>query len=140
MFASFSFWIWATIITQVLTAVFHSLSFISPAKPRNDTEKQLVDLVKNYKINMGAGYKRSFGQLHIGVSACFTIIYIFGAILNWYFLKQGMSLEIWHGLMLIQMIVYGAIFLLQLRFTFLPPIIVTGLVFISVAGTYFFGT
>jgi hypothetical protein len=140
MYASFSFWIWATIIMQVLTAALHSLSFISPAKPQNDTEKQLVDLVKNHKMDMGAGFKRSFGQLFIGVSTSFTIVYIFGAILNWYFLKQGMSLEMWHGLMLIQMIIYGVIFLLQLRYTFLPPIIVTGLVFIAAAGTCFFGT
>jgi hypothetical protein len=140
MFANFSFWIWFTIIMQVLTAIFHSISFFAPAKPRNDTEKQLVDLVKNYKMDMGAGIKRSFGNLFVGVSTSFTLIYIFGALINWYFLKEGPSLETWHGFMLVQMIIYGLIFVLQLRFTFLSPIIVTGLVFIGTAGTYFFGT
>lgn len=38
MLSTFSFWIWGTIIAQLLTAFFHSLSFISPAKPRNDKE------------------------------------------------------------------------------------------------------
>lgn len=140
MFASFSFWIWFTIIMQVLTAIFHSLSFVSKARPRDEKEVQLMDLLKNYKMDMGAGIKRSFYNLFIGVSVCFTLIFIFGAVINWYFLKQGTPLEIWHGLMLIQMIVYGIIFLLQLRFTFLPPIIVSGLVFIGAAGTFFFGT
>jgi hypothetical protein len=140
MFASFSFWIWGTIIAQVLTAIFHSLSFIAPAKPGNDTEKQLIDLVKNYRMDMGGGIKRSFSNLFVGVSVCFTFIYLFGAVLNWYFLKQGMSLEIWHGMMLIETIFYGIIFLLQIRFTFWPPIIVTGLVFLLAAGTFFFGT
>ena len=140
MFANFSIWIWFTIIMQVLTAVFHSISFFAKAKPRNDTEKQLVDLMKDYKLDMGAGIKRTFYNLFIGVSTSFTIIYIFGALINWYFLKQGTTLDIWHGFMLIQMIVYGAIFGLQLRYTFLPPIILTGLVFLCAAGTYFFGT
>lgn len=137
MLSNFSFWIWATIISQLLTAIFHSISFFVKDKPRNDSEKQLVDLVKNYKLDMGAGIKRSFGELFIGVSICFTFIYIFGAILNWYFLQNGISPAIWKGFILIEMIIYGIVFFLQVRFTFLPPIIVTGLVFLFLAGTYF---
>lgn len=137
MLSNFSFWIWGTIITQLLSAVFHSLSFIAPAKPRNDTEKQLIELTTKYKIDMGAGFKRSFGQLFIGVSTCFTMIFLLGAALNWYFLKAGISADVWKGLLLIELIAYGAVFLLQVRFTFLPPIIVTGLVFLFLAGTYF---
>lgn len=137
MLSSFSFWIWGTIIAQLLTAIFHSISFFVKEKPRNDTEKQLMELVKNYKIDLGGGIKRSFGQLFIGVSTCFTFIYIFGAVLNWYFLKSGISSDIWKGFILIELIIFGIVFFLQLKFTFLPPIIVTGLVFLFLAGTYF---
>jgi hypothetical protein len=140
MLTNFSFWIWGTIIAQILTAVFHSLSFISPAKPRNETEKQLIDLISKYKIDMGGGIKRSFYSLFIGVSTCFTLIFILGAVLNWYFLKAGISAEVWKGLLLIELIAYGIIFLLQIRFTFWPPIIVTGLAFLFLAGTYFFAS
>ena len=137
MLSNFSFWIWSTIITQLLTAFFHSLSFVSPAKPRNDMEKQLVEITTKYKLDMGAGIRRSFYSLFIGVSSCFTLIFILGAALNWYFLKAGIGAEVWKGFLLIQLIVYGIVFLLQVRFTFLPPIIVTGLVFLFLAGTYF---
>lgn len=137
MLSNFSFWIWGTIVTQLLTAFFHSLSFISPTKPRNDIEKQLVEITTNYKIDMGAGIKRSFYSLFIGVSSCFTLIYAFGGVMNWYFLKTGITAEVWKGFLLIQLIIYGIVFLLQVRFTFLPPIIVTGLVFLFLAGTYF---
>ncbi len=58
MLANFSFWIWETIITQLLTAVFHSISFFVKEKPRNEKEKQLIEPVKGYKIEMGAGIKR----------------------------------------------------------------------------------
>lgn len=140
MLSNFSFWIWGTIIAQLLTAAFHSLSFISPAKPRNDMEKQLVEITTKYKIDMGAGIKRTFYSLFIGVSSCFTLIFILGAALNWYFLKKGISAEVWKGFLLIQIIAYGIVFLLQVKFTFLPPIIVTGLVFLFLGGTYFLST
>lgn len=138
MSADFSFWIWATIIAQGLTALFHSLSFISKPKPRNDTEKQLIDLLNNHKLDMGGGIKRSFGSLFIGVSICFTFIYLFGAILNFYFLRSGISPAVWDGFLLVQLIIYGLVFLAQLRFTFWPPIIVTGLVFLLLLGSYIF--
>lgn len=86
---------------------------------------------------MGAGIKRSFYSLFIGVSSCFTIVYIFGAALNWYFLKAGISPQVWKGFLLIQLIAYSIVFILQVRFTFLPPIIVTGMVVLFLAGTYF---
>ncbi|MGZ8508915.1 MAG: LIC_13387 family protein [Chitinophagaceae bacterium] len=135
--ANFSYWIWGTIITQLLTAIFHSISFFVKEKPGNETEKQLIELVKDYKIEMGAGIKRSFGQLFIGVSACFTMIYILGAVINWYFLQTTVGPAVWKGLILIELLAYGIVFLLQIKFTFLPPIIVTGLVFLFLAGTYF---
>lgn len=114
MYASFSFWIWGTILVQVLVAVFHARGFFASPKLTNDSEKK--------------------------ASISFALIYIFGATVNWYFLKKGMSREIWHGLMLIQVIIYGLIFVLQFRFALSPPIIISGLVFLLAAGTYFFGT
>jgi len=137
MLANFSFWIWGTIVTQLLTAIFHSISFFVKEKPRNEKEKQLIELVKDYKMDMGAWIKRSFGQLFIGVSTCFTIIYILGAVINWYFLQTTVEPKVWKGLILIELVAYGIVFLLQIKFTFLPPIIVTGLVFFFLAGTYF---
>lgn len=113
MYAGFSFWIWSTLVTQVLVAVFNSRSLISSLRS---------------------------GAIEKQMSISFPLIYIFGALVNWYFLKQGMSREMWHGLLLIQMVIYGLIFVWQIRFKTLPIIIVTGLVFLLAAGTYFIGT
>ena len=140
MLRNFYFWIWGVIAAQFLSAILHSLSFIAPTKPRNDIERQLVQITTEYKLDMGAGIHRSFYSLFIGVSCCFTLIFMLGAILNWYFLKAGISEQVWKGFLLIQLIIYGIVFLLQIRFTFLPPIIVTGLVFLFLAGTYFFAS
>ncbi len=139
MSSQFSFWIWGTIGAQILSAVAHSLSFIAKQTPRNETEKQLIELTTKYKSDLGAGFKRSFWQLFIGVSVCFTMIYLFGAALNWYLLKSHISPDLWEGILLMELIVYGLLFILMIRFTFLPPIVVTGLVALFLAGAYFFG-
>lgn len=136
MLSNFTFWIWGAIIVQALSGIFHSLSFISKPKPRNDTEKQLVDLLQNYKMDMGGGINRTFSSLFIGVSICFTFIYILGAVMNLYFFKSSISTDLWGGFLLIQLIIFGFVFLAQLKFTFWPPIIVTGLVFIFLLGSY----
>lgn len=136
MLSNFSFWIWAAIIAQGLTAFFHSLSFIAKPKPKNETERQLVDLSMNYKAEMGGGIKRSLGQLFIGVSVCFTFIYILGAVLNGYLLRYGIPPDLWKGILGIETIIFGLVFLLQVKFTFWPPIIVTGLVFIFLIAAY----
>jgi hypothetical protein len=136
MFSNFFFWIWGLVIAQLLSAFFHSLSFMNKPKPKNDTEKQLIELTSSYKADMGGGIKRSFSQLFIGLSTCFTMVYTFGAALNWYFIKAAISPEIWNGLLLIEVFAYGVLFLLMIRFTFWPPIIVTGLVFIFALGAY----
>jgi len=136
MTANFSFWIWGLVGTQFLAALSHSLSFIVKQRARNDTEAKLLDLVSNYRSDMGGGIKRSFNDLFIGISTCFTMVYTFGAVINWYFIKTGTGTETWKGLLLIELIAYTILFLLMIRFTFWPPIIVTGLVFIFSLGSY----
>jgi hypothetical protein len=44
----FSFFITAAAIVQLLTAVFHSLSFFVKPEAKNDTEKQLIELSTHY--------------------------------------------------------------------------------------------
>jgi len=68
MLKKFSFWIWGAIITQLLTAVFHSLSFFMKPEPQNETEKELLDLTSNYKPDSGMGFHPSFADLFTGAS------------------------------------------------------------------------
>lgn len=137
MFKKFSFWIWVTIVTQLLTAVFHSLSFFMKPEPANETEKQLFDLMGSYKPDAGMGFNPSFANLFTGLSLCFTLICLFGALLNWYFKKKNLAADLWKGLLLIQVIIFGAVFAAMLAFTFFPPIVCTGFIFIFVTISYY---
>lgn len=136
MFKKFSFWIWGTIVTQLLTAAFHSLSFFVKPEPQNETEKQLFDLMSSYKPDAGMGFHPSFTDLFTGLSLCFTLICLFGAMLNWYLKKKTLTADIWKGVLLIEMVIFGTVFIAMSIFTFLPPIICTALIFIFVSGAY----
>ena len=55
----------------VLGAV-HFLSLVKPLAPQNDTERQLIDLMTNYRFNL-AGSMRSMGELMTGFSVSFML-------------------------------------------------------------------
>jgi len=121
--------LFALITVQFLSAFIHSLSFISKPVATNETEKQLIDLFTNYKQDLGAGFSRSTSDLFTGLSACFTLICILGGWINLYFLRKKLDSSLFRGLLFIEMMVFGAVFVIMILFTFLPPIVVTGLIF-----------
>lgn len=136
MSKKFSFWIWGAVVMQLLTASFHSLSFFAKPEAKNETEKQLLDLTSNYKPDSGLGFHPSFADLFTGLSLCFTLICLFAAAANWYFKKNDLPASLWKGFLLIQTLVFGAVFIAMLVFTFFPPIVCTALIFIFVTGAY----
>jgi hypothetical protein len=136
MFKKFSFWIWGTIVLQLLTASFHSISFFVKQEPGNETEKQLMNLAENYQPDAGMGFHPSFADLFTGLSLCFTLICLFGASCNWYFKMKNLPAETWKGFLLIQAIIFLAVFVAMLVFTFFPPIVCTALIFIFVTASY----
>jgi hypothetical protein len=56
----------------VLLGLVHSLSLFQEPIPANDTEKQLMGLMANYKFNL-MGSARSMTELLRGLSASFTL-------------------------------------------------------------------
>jgi hypothetical protein len=56
----------------LLIGLVHSLSLLKPMVPKNDTEKQLLDLMTNYKFNL-MGSIRSMSNLLRGFSIAFML-------------------------------------------------------------------
>jgi hypothetical protein len=59
-------------VALVLLGLVHSLSLFGKPLPANDTEKQLMDLMANYKFDL-IGSARSMGDLMRGFSVAFTV-------------------------------------------------------------------
>lgn len=85
---------------------------------------------------MGPVFHPSMHDLLIGLSAAMTMLYLLGGLTNLYLLQRNVSQQVWKGLTSINLIVFGGYFLVALIFTFLPPVILTGLVFISLSFAY----
>jgi uncharacterized iron-regulated membrane protein len=132
---SFKTTIWLSISLLLLSGILHSLSFLGEPVPANESEKQLLDLMHHYQMDMGAGFSRSFNDIFISLSACFTLICLFGGVLLWYLNRQILPVLIWKGVLNIYLLFFGVLFALMLIFTFLPPIICTGAVWFALMAT-----
>jgi hypothetical protein len=127
----YTFWVKTGIAFQMITTIFHSLSLVNEAQPANETETQLLGLMKSYKFDLGLGFFKSMNDLMTSFSISFSLLLLFSICINWFLLKKNVEINIWKGIILINLIIFSLCFLTMTVFTFLPPIICTGLIVIS---------
>ena len=123
-------WLRTAALFQVLTGLVHAVSLFVKPQPTNDSEKQLYNLLETYQFNLGQGFSPTMADLSLALSSCFTMLYIFGGLLNWHFLGKRAESRIMKGVLNINVLLFGISFGLMVVFTFLPPSILTGLTFI----------
>jgi len=122
-------WFLTAIVLQFITAALHSLSFFNTPVPQNDQEKLLFDLMRNYRQDLG-GMRVSTEELMLALSACFALLYLFGGLVNLFLLRKSQDLALHRGLLWINVVVFGICFAVMAKFTFPPPIVLTGLVWL----------
>jgi hypothetical protein len=136
MLKRYTFWLTAAVLFQFLNAILHSLSFLVTPELHNDTERQLHELITSYHPEMGAGFHPSFWNLFTSLSACFPFLCMLGGLTLGYLLWKQTEPELMRGIILINLIVFGGVFLVMSVFTFLPPIVMTGLIFVNLLAAY----
>ena len=135
MFKRYSLWLWIAIGFMLLNAAVHSVTlFIEPA-PQNETERQLAQLMATYRNDFGAGFHPTPANLFTALSSCFSLLCLLGGLLNAYLIKKRVGAEIMRGVIAIDLLVFGICFIVMAVFTFLPPIVLTGLIalFLTIA-------
>lgn len=132
-----SFWLKAAAFTQLLTGFFHVLGIIAETKPKNETEKTLLDLMSSYKFDLGAGFRHSMDDIMLAFSISFALLLFFSAAINYSLVKLGTDVRILKSVVLINIATYGICFVTMAMLTFLPPVICIGLVILfHVIGLY----
>jgi hypothetical protein len=129
MLKRYTFWLWAAVVFQLLTAAVHSISLFVGLEPANETERQLITLMTTYKLDAGGGFQPTFSNLFTALSSCFSFVCLLGGLINFYLLSKKADAGLVKGITGINVLVFGAIFVVIAVFTFLPPIICTGLIF-----------
>ncbi|MFL5742103.1 MAG: LIC_13387 family protein [Flavisolibacter sp.] len=126
----YSTWLKTAAILQFIATIIHAISLFVTLPPNNETEKQLFTLMDSYRFDFGAGFHRTMSDLLLALSACFCLVCLLGSLLNWYLLRKNVGAEIMKGVININLLVFGILLVLTLRFAFLLPILLSGLIFL----------
>ena len=130
----FKFGAWALLATGVI----HLMSFISKPQPANDTERQLFDLLKNYRFDLG-NTTRSMEELLNFFSLSMSLLCFFAGILNVLLAKHFDNDEALAKKIVAFNAIFWTIYLVPLYlFTFLPPQICFTVAWLGFALAYWF--
>lgn len=132
-----AFWVRGTYIFQLTTALIHSMSFFADQQPANDTEKQLLELMNGYSMDMGAGFHRTMGDIFISLSACMTMLCFLSGLFLLVLWRRRIDAATLKQVLLVNSLVFAAGFAVMARFTFLPPILLFGLILLCSTLAYF---
>lgn len=121
-----------TVAMLVLLGLVHSLSLFQKLVPANDTERQLLDLVSNYKFNL-MGSSRSFADLLQGFSVSFMLAALVLGGLDLILVRE--RAELLKRVALVNTIWLAAMAANSLRYFFAAPtsFLVAGLVIFALA-------
>jgi hypothetical protein len=103
----------------------------------NETEKQMMNLMNTYKMDLGAGFYPTMSDFMNSFSISFALFLFFGGFILWFLLRNSADAKITKGILGISVIFYGGCFITMVFLTFLPPVICTGLIFMSLVISYF---
>lgn len=131
---NYRIWSKTAAVLMILTGTVHSLSLIVQTAPANETERQLLDLITNYKMDAGAGFHPSFSNLFTALSSCMSLLCFLGGATIFQLLRKATPAETMKGLLTINVVVFGICFAMMAYFTFLPPIVCTGLIFLALVA------
>ena len=124
-------WLLVAAIMQYVTAAVHTSGLFIEQTAANDTEAQLLKLMSEYKLELGASFHPSMQNLFTSMSISFSLFIFFGGILDHFLWKRNPEARLLKGIVLIQTMIFGIVFLTMACLTFLIPIICTGLIFLS---------
>ena len=121
-------WLKTAAIIQLLTAIIHATTLFVSAEPANETEKQLFGLMDTYRLDLGAGFHKTMGELVLSLSACLTLLCLLGGLLNWYLLRKQVTPDIMKGVININLLVFSTGLVIFTLNAFLVPIVLVGLI------------
>ncbi len=136
MLKRYTFWFSAAAVLQLITGLIHSVSLFVGAEPANDSERQLQSLLTTYRFDAGGGFHPTYENLFTALSSCFTFLCIFAALSNGYLLRKHVGTDVMKGLIAINLVIFGGVFAVMAYLTFPPPIICSGLIFVSLIPAF----
>ncbi len=136
MLKRYTFWLTAAVLFMFLTAGLHSLSFFVTPDITNETQRQLHELLHNYREDMGAGFHRTFFDLFTALSACLPLMCMLGGLTLGYLLHKHAEPSLMKGIIGIHLAIFLVGLIIFIFFAFLPPVVLTGLIVLNLTLAY----
>jgi len=105
-------------VALLILGLVHSLSLIRELAPANDSEKQLIDLMSNYKFNLMGSFRSMAGMLR-GFSASFMLAALGFGVIDLMLSRERAGLL--KRVALINIIWLAAMTAVSLRYFFIVP-------------------
>ncbi len=134
---TYTFWLRVAAVMQLITALIHSLSLFVKPEPASDIERQIFIMVESYRFDLGGGFHQPLGDLMTGLSMCFCLFFLLGGSVSLFLLRKRAAPDLISGIVDIYIVAYGFCFVWMMLFTFLPPIVLSGTVFLALVITRF---
>src|ERR1043166_9130145 len=131
MFKSYTFWLTAAVLFIFLTGGVHCISFFVSPDIQNETQRQLHDLLHNYREDMGVGFHRSFWELFTALSACLPLMCVLGGATLGYMLIKQAGAEYMRGLIAVNLAVFVVCLIVMFFFAFIIPVVSFSLIVIN---------
>jgi hypothetical protein len=128
---NYKIWLKISSILMILTGLIHSISLFESYIPVNETEIMLLNLADNYKFDMGNGIVNTYNDHLIAFSICFTIFLLSSGLTLFYLTSKISDLKVLLGATWIYLTAFMGCFISMFLFTFLPPIICAGAIFLA---------
>jgi len=138
MLKSYTFWLTAAVLFMFLTAILHSLSFFVTPDIQNETQRQLHELLHNYREDMGVGFHRTFWDLFTALSACLPLMCMLGGLTLGYMLIKHAEPNLIRGLIAINLGVFAVCLVVIFLFAFIVPVVLIGLIVLNLVLAYIF--
>jgi hypothetical protein len=136
MLKSYTFWLKAAIVLLFLGAAFHSISFFVDPDIQNETERQLHTLMTTYRKELPIGFHRTFFELFTALSACFTFLCVLAGLMLTYLLRKRVPADVMKGILLINVLLFGACLVVMIVFAFIFPIATIALILATLLVAY----
>ena len=136
MLKRYTFWLKTAVIFQVLTGLIHSVSLFLTPTANDAAEAQMLNLMMTYKMDDGGLFHPTFMNLFIALSSCFTFLCLFAAMTNAYLLFKKAEPNVMKGIIMINLLIFGPLLAVFAYLTFPPPIVCTGLIFITLLASF----
>lgn len=138
MLKRYTFWLTAAVLFMFLTGGIHCISFFVAPEIQNETQRQLHDLLHNYREDMGVGFHRSFWELFTALSACLPLMCVLGGATLGYMLVKHASTEYMRGLIAINLAIFMVCLIVMFFFAFIIPVVSFGLIVLNLLLAYIF--